>query len=176
MFWTLYVVGHQSEIWSILTMTGKKKNAKKLLNVNKLCKKSSKSSAAMFWRGASQSALIHSPDAYKPSSPQAGSFQGPSRRSVTIFASDIVWQKKASNSSEANWPVWTQWRPSAGRCVHNRSSGCKGSGASGSGITDTSRFFAHSWIHWIRGFLLIKSPTHLPRASPIPCKAGTLEL
>ena len=130
----------------------------------------------MFWCGTSQSALIHSPDAYKPSSPQAGSLQGPSRRSVTIFASDIVWQKKASNSSEANWPVWTQWRPSAGRCVHNRSSGCKGSGASGSGITDTSRFFAHSWIHWIRGFLLIKSPTHLPRASPIPCKAGTLEL
>ena len=28
--------------------------------------------------------------------------------------------------------------------VHNRSSGCKGSGASGSGITDTGRFFGHS--------------------------------
>ena len=31
-----------------------------------------------------------------------------------------------------------------GRRLHNRSSGCKGSGASGSGITDTSRFFAYS--------------------------------
>ena len=63
-----------------------------------------------------------------------------------------------------------------GRRLHNRSSGCKGSGASGSGITDTSRFFAYSWIHWIRPFLLIKTPTHLPRAShsTIPCKAGTL--
>ena len=28
--------------------------------------------------------------------------------------------------------------------VHNRSSGCKGSGASSSGITDTGRFFGHS--------------------------------
>ena len=63
-----------------------------------------------------------------------------------------------------------------GRRLHNRSSGCKGSGAAGSGITDTSRFFAYSWIHWIRPFLLIKTPTHLPRAShsTIPCKAGTL--
>ena len=65
-----------------------------------------------------------------------------------------------------------------GRRLHNRSSGCKGSGASGSGITDTSRFFAYSWIHWIRPFLLIKTPTHLPRAShsTIACKAETLDL
>ena len=67
---------------------------------------------------------------------------------------------------------------SRGRRLHNRSSGCKGSGASGSGITDTSRFFAYSWIHWIRPFLLIKTPTHLPRAShsTIPCKAGPWDL
>ena len=62
-----------------------------------------------------------------------------------------------------------------GDAVHNRSSGCKGSGASGSGITDTGRFFAHSWIHWIRPFLLIKSPTHLPQASHSPlARLGTL--